>query len=111
VSFFVALTNALEQEAGVGCFQVTRQWPPKPPGGEEPCGWLERGHYHFRTHEAEVEARSGWQYMRKAEGFKGNLKRAVAKDLGDGTTRYTKSGKYIILDKNKKILSFGKETK
>lgn len=63
--------------------------------------------YHFEKHGAEVGAGSVWQYLRKAEGFAKNLKGATKTALDDGATRYTKNGKYVILDENKKILSYG----
>jgi RHS repeat-associated protein len=63
--------------------------------------------YHFEKHGAEVGAESVWQYLRKAEGFAGNLKGASKTVLEDGATRYTKNGRYIIFDENTKILSYG----
>jgi hypothetical protein len=65
--------------------------------------------YHFNKHGGEVGAKNAWQYMRKAESFSKHLKGATAKDLGDGATRYYKKGHYIDLDKDKKILSYGKQ--
>lgn len=63
--------------------------------------------YHLEKHGAEVGAGSVWQYLRKAEGFAKNLKGAATTTLEDGATRYTKNGKYVILDESKKILSYG----
>ena len=63
--------------------------------------------YHFGRHGSEVGAGSVWQYLRKAEGFAKNLKGATKTALDDGATRYTKNGKYVILDQDKKILSYG----
>jgi len=63
--------------------------------------------YHNEVHGAEVGAKNVWQYMRKAEAFKQNLKGATKHAVENGT-RYEKNGKYIILDKDKKILSYGK---
>jgi len=62
--------------------------------------------YRFEKHGGEVGASSVWQYLRKAEGFAKNLKGA-SKTAVDGGTRYEKNGKYVILDQNKKILSYG----
>ena len=63
--------------------------------------------YHFEKHGAEVGAESVWRYLRKAEGFAKTLRGATKTALDDGATRYTKNGKYVILDENKKILSYG----
>ena len=63
--------------------------------------------YHFEKRGEEVGAKDVWQYLRKAEGFAKNLKGAEKKALEDGATRHTKNGKYVILDENKKILSYG----
>jgi len=63
--------------------------------------------YHFEKHGAEVGAGSVWQYLRKAEGFAKNLKGATRTVLDDGAIRYTKNKKYIILDEEKNILSYG----
>ena len=65
--------------------------------------------YHFDKHGAEVGAKGAFQYMRKATSFSKHLKGAKSKDLGDGVTRFTKNGKYIDMNKEKKILSFGKQ--
>jgi len=65
--------------------------------------------YHFEKHGAEVGAKNAWQYMRKAESFSKHLKGATKKDLGDGVTRFSKKGRYIDLNKDKKILSYGKQ--
>ncbi len=67
--------------------------------------------YHNEEHAAEVGAKNVWQYMRKAEGFKRNLKGATKSSVEGatpGVTRYTKNGKYIDLDSGGKIVSFGK---
>jgi hypothetical protein len=63
--------------------------------------------YHFNRHGAEVGAKDVWQYMRKAEGFKQNLRGAGKAFLDDGKIRYMKDRRYIILDSNKDIISFG----
>ena len=65
--------------------------------------------YHFDKHGGEVGAKNAWQYLRKAEGFSKNLKGATKKDLGDGVTRYYKKGRYIDINKDKKILSYGNQ--
>ncbi|AVQ47675.1 hypothetical protein [Clostridium botulinum] len=66
---------------------------------------------HFEKHGAEVRATSVEQYMRKAEGFKQNL-RGAKKYPVDGTvqgvTRYIKAGKYIDLSPDGTIISFGR---
>jgi len=68
--------------------------------------------YHFRIHGAQVGAMDIEQYVRKAEGFKTNLKgakKSYPKEGTPGAIRYTKNGKYIILSPDGKILSFGLE--
>ena len=65
---------------------------------------------HFKKHGAEVGANSPEQYLRKAEGFKQNLRGATKSSVEGETqnvTRYKKNGKYIDLDENKNIISFG----
>src|SRR5262249_49137114 len=67
--------------------------------------------YHNAEHGAEVGAKNVWQYMRKAQGFKQNLKGATKSSVEGstpGVTRYVKKGMYIDLDSNGKIISFGK---
>ena len=71
---------------------------------------------HFDRHGAEVGATTPEQYLNKAKGFAQNLKRchkrpSYNKKTGELTgIRYTKNGKYVILDINtKEILSFGAE--
>lgn len=64
--------------------------------------------YHFAKHGAEVGAKDVWQYMRKAEAFGHNLRRAQTSDIGGGLTRYTKNGYYIIKDAGGNILSYGR---
>jgi RHS repeat-associated protein len=63
--------------------------------------------YHFNEHGEELGAKNVWQFMRKAEGFKQNLRGAGRAALDGGKTRYMKNGKYIILDGNGNIVSFG----
>ena len=58
-------------------------------------------------HGSGVGAENVWQYLRKAEGFAKNLKGATKAALEDGKTRYMKNGRYIILDEDKKIVSYG----
>ena len=64
---------------------------------------------HLEKHGEEVGAESLLQYLRKAEGFKQNLKRIRPRLLLGGKERYTKNGRYIILDSEGKIVSFGLE--
>lgn len=67
--------------------------------------------YHFREHGKEVNASTIEQYMNKANEFKKNLKNS-SKSCVPGrvpnVTRYKKNGRYIDLDRDKKIVSFGK---
>ncbi|MBR1815482.1 MAG: Hint domain-containing protein, partial [Lachnospiraceae bacterium] len=66
---------------------------------------------HYYKHANEVGASSIEQYMRKAEGFKINLKGATKNYVDgtvDGVIRYKKSGKYIDLAPDGTIISFGK---
>ena len=66
--------------------------------------------YHFAEHGAEVGATNVDQYLRKAEGFAQNL-RGATKSPVDGATpgviRYKKLGKYIDIDREGNIISFG----
>jgi RHS repeat-associated protein len=55
--------------------------------------------YHNAEHGAEVGAKNVWQYMRKAEGFKQNLKGATKSAVPGGTpgvTRYVKKENILI---------------
>lgn len=65
---------------------------------------------HFAKHGAEVGAKDIDQYLRKAEAFAQNL-RGATKSAVDGATpgvtRYKKLGKYIDLDRDGNIISFG----
>jgi hypothetical protein len=63
--------------------------------------------YHFSEHGAGVGAKNVWQYLRKAEAFAKKLKGASKTALEDGSVRYEKNGRYVILDKERKIVSFG----
>ena len=65
---------------------------------------------HFGKHGAEVGAKDIDQYLRKAEGFAQNLRGATKSRVQGpipGVTRYKKLGKYIDLDSNGNIISFG----
>ena len=67
---------------------------------------------HFDVHGGEVGATSLTQYMRKAEGFRQNLRgaRSYPSDgYTEGARTYLKDGKYIILDPEGNILSFGRQ--
>jgi diaminohydroxyphosphoribosylaminopyrimidine deaminase/5-amino-6-(5-phosphoribosylamino)uracil reductase len=63
--------------------------------------------YHFKRHGTEVGAASLLQYLRKADHFATSLERSNRSLLPDGSIRYTKSGRYVILGADGKILSFG----
>jgi RHS repeat-associated protein len=66
--------------------------------------------YHFDRHGDEVGAADIDSYLRKAEGFAQNLKGATKSRVDGatpGVTRYKKNGKYIDLDADGKIISFG----
>ena len=70
--------------------------------------------YHFDKHGEEVGAKDIEQYIRKANGFRENLKGAKKTPLENGTpgsVRYTKNGKYIIIGPDEEILSYGLENK
>ena len=65
---------------------------------------------HYYKHAYEVGASSVEQYIRKAEGFKINLKGATKSYVNgavDGVIRYKKNGKYIDLAPDGTIISFG----
>jgi len=64
--------------------------------------------YHFFKHGEEVGAHDMLTYLRKADGFAANLKRAKAVPLAEGAVRIEKKGMYIIKDANGRILSYGK---
>lgn len=66
--------------------------------------------YHFNEHGEEVGAKNINQYVKKAEGFRQNLRGANKSYPDNGTAgavRYSKNGKYIIIGPDGKILSFG----
>jgi len=65
---------------------------------------------HFAKHGAGVGAKDIDQYLRKAEGFAQNLKGATKSSVEGATesvTRYKKLGKYIDIDREGNIISFG----
>jgi RHS repeat-associated protein len=67
---------------------------------------------HFRKHGREVGASDPDQYLRKAEGFAQNLRGATkspAEGPTPGVTRYKKLGKFIDLDADGNIISFGSQ--
>ena len=70
--------------------------------------------YHFSKHGKEVGAKTAEQYLRKAKNFaqtSKNARKIPSKGHSDAT-RYSKNGKYIIIDNNtKEILSYGKESR
>ncbi len=63
--------------------------------------------FHFQKHGAEVGAKNMLQYLRKAHEFGRNTRGATKTFLEDGAIRYEKAGRYIIKDKDGKIVSFG----
>jgi hypothetical protein len=66
--------------------------------------------YHFEKHGANVGAETMEQYLRKAEGFATNLKRARSypvEGATEGVRRYVKNGKFIDITPNGTIVSFG----
>jgi hypothetical protein len=65
---------------------------------------------HFAKHGSEVGAKDIDHYLRKAEGFAQNLKGATkgpAPGATPGVVRYKKLGKYIDIDPDGNIISFG----
>ena len=65
---------------------------------------------HFYRHGESVGAKSVDNYLDKAQQFASNLKRAKKYNVTgytEGAVKYVKNGRYIILDPNKNILSFG----
>ncbi len=82
------------------------------------CNW-NKGSYdsaneslldNYDRHGAEVGASSPQQYLNKAKEFAKHLrgaKHTTSHGYTDHATRYWKNGRYIILDENKNILSFG----
>lgn len=65
--------------------------------------------YHFNKHGAKVAAANVWQYLRKAAGLRRNLRGARRTALDEGKVRYTKNERFLILDPQGKIISFGPE--
>ena len=66
---------------------------------------------HYYKHGEEVGASSVEQYLRKADGFKSNLRGATTSYVDgevDGVIRYKKNGRYIDLAPDGSIISFGK---
>jgi hypothetical protein len=67
---------------------------------------------HFKRHGVEVDAEDAEQYLRKALGFKQNLRRArrsFPQGVTDGVIRYVKTGRYLDLASDGRIISFGRE--
>ena len=65
---------------------------------------------HFRKHGAEVGAKDIDQYLRKAEAFAQNLRgatKSAVEGATPGVTRYKKLGKYVDIDRDGNIISFG----
>ncbi len=68
--------------------------------------------YHFKKHGSGVGATNIVQYHNKADAFRQNLSGASVSNVSgsvSGVKRYKKLGKYIDLDPNKLIVSFGKQ--
>lgn len=68
--------------------------------------------FHFYEHGEEVGATDISQYLRKADGFKANLRgahKSYVEGYVDGVIRYSKNGKYIDLAPDGSIVSFGKQ--
>ncbi|MDQ3254789.1 MAG: hypothetical protein M3R15_12930 [Acidobacteriota bacterium] len=66
--------------------------------------------HHFGKHAAEVGATDLGQYLRKAEAFARNLrgiKPTPVRGTSPGVLRYRKSGRYVDIDSDGKIVSFG----
>lgn len=63
--------------------------------------------HHFRKHGQGVKASDVWQYLRKADGFRQNLRGVRRKQLQSGRVRYTKNELFLILDAQGKIVSYG----
>jgi pyocin large subunit-like protein len=67
---------------------------------------------HFKRHGAEVGAENVEQYLRKALGFKQNLRRAqrsTPQGSTEGVIRYVKNGKYLDIAPDGRIISFGSD--
>jgi pyocin large subunit-like protein len=64
--------------------------------------------YHFEKHGEELGAKDTLSYLRKADGFASNLKRARRTLLEGGAVRYEKNGRFLIKDAEGLIVSFGK---
>ena len=66
--------------------------------------------HHFAKHGARVGAESAEQYLRKAEYFANNLRRARSfpvEGATEGVRRYVKAGRFIDIAPDGSILSFG----
>ncbi len=73
---------------------------------------LDSLNYHYKRHGAEVGAKDAAQYLRKAEAFAQNLRgarKSAVPGATAGVTRYKKLGKYIDIDADGKIISFGRQ--
>ena len=67
---------------------------------------------HWSRHGDEVQAEDLDQYLKKALGFKQNLRRSqrsYPEGNTKGVTRYTKNGRYIDIAPDGRIISFGSE--
>lgn len=83
-------------------------WAPDPVKGTIKASLI----YHFNTHGAGVGADSMLQYLRKAEGFlqraqKSRKTRTVV--LDEGKRRLELDGRYVIVNLENKIVSFGNQ--
>ena len=67
---------------------------------------------HWSRHGDEIQAEDLDQYLKKALGFKQNLRRSqrcYPEGTTKGVTRYTKNGRYIDIAPDGRIISFGSE--
>lgn len=64
--------------------------------------------YHFKKHGPNLGSVDAAHYARQAEGFAQNLSRASRAFLEGGAVRYTKNGKFLIVNSRGEILSFGR---
>lgn len=63
--------------------------------------------YHFRRHGHELGAAHVWQYLRQAHSLRWNLRGARRTELGAGKIHYTKRHRFLILDAQGRIISYG----
>lgn len=63
--------------------------------------------YHFRRHGHEVGAANVWHYLRQAHSLRRNLRGARRTALDAGKVRYVKHHRFLILDAQGKIISYG----